>query len=74
MTDPWANRKSIWLSEFSQAWKQLTITLGFASGNSQLFPGPPESLEPERFSCCPRDQSLFVYYYKILNIASVYNL
>ena len=40
----------------------LTITLGFASGNSQLFPGPPESLEPDRSSCCPRDQSLFVYY------------
>ena len=43
-----------------RAWKQLTITLSFNSGNSQLFPGPPESLEPDRFSCCPRDQSLFV--------------
>ena len=38
----------------------------FASGNSQLFLGPPESLEPDRFSCCPRDQSLFVYYYIII--------
>ena len=27
---------------------------------TQLFPGPPESLEPDRFSCCPRDHSLFV--------------
>ena len=60
MTDASTNRKSIWLLGFSRAWKQLTITLGFASGNSQLFPGPPESLEPDRFSCCPRDQSLFV--------------
>ena len=50
--------KSIWLSGFSRAWKQLTITLGFAPGNSQLFPGPPESLEPTRFSCFPHDQSL----------------
>ena len=31
-----------------------------ALGNSQLFPGPPESLEPDSFPCCPRDQSLFV--------------
>ena len=30
------------------------------TGNSQLFPGPPESLQPDRFSCCPHDQSLFV--------------
>ena len=56
MTDPRPTEKSIWLSGFSQAWKKLTI----ASGNSQLFPGPPESLEPDRFSCCPFDQSLFV--------------
>ena len=45
---------------FSRAWKQLTIALGFTSGNNQLFPGPPESLEPDSFPCCPRDQSLFV--------------
>ena len=57
-----ATEKSIWLEGFSRAWKQLTITLGFASGNSQQIPGPPESLKPDRFSCCPRDQSLFVYY------------
>ena len=31
-------------SGFSRAWKQLTIALSFASCNSQLFPGPPESL------------------------------
>ena len=41
----------------------MTIALGFASGNSQLFPGPPESLEPDSFPCCPRDQSFFVYCY-----------
>ena len=33
-----------------------------ASGDSQQFPGPPESLKPDRFSCCPHDQSLSVYY------------
>ena len=33
------------------------------SGNSQLFPGPPESLEPDGFLCWPRDQSLFVLLY-----------
>ena len=57
-----ATGKSIWLSGFSQAYKQLTVTLGFASGNSQLFPGPRESPKPDGFSCCPLDQSLFVYY------------
>ena len=51
-----------WINQAYRAWKQLTITLGFASGNSQLFPGPPESLEPDRFSSCPLDQLLFVYY------------
>ena len=40
--------------------KQLTIAGGEAEGNCQLFPGPPESLEPDSFPCCPRDQSLFV--------------
>ena len=61
MTHPRPTKKPIWLSGFSWAWKQLTITLGFTSGNSQLFPGPPESLVPDRFSCCPRDLSLFIY-------------
>ena len=40
------------------AWKNFTFALGFVSCNSQLFPSPPVSLEPYRFSCCPRDQSL----------------
>ena len=35
-------------------------TVDYYPGNSQLFPGPPESLEPDRFACCPHDQSLFV--------------
>ena len=60
MTDPSAKRK-IHLSQGIQSGlEKLTITLGFASGNSQLFPSPPELIEPDRFSCCPRDQSLFV--------------
>ena len=61
MTDHSANRKIHLALGICWAWKQLTITLGFASGNSQLFPGPPESLKTDRFPCCPRDQSLFVY-------------
>ena len=40
--------------------KQLTIALSFALGNSQLFPDPPESLKPNKFSCCPPYQSLSV--------------
>ena len=32
------------LSGFSRSWKKLTVTLGFTSGKSQLFPGPTESL------------------------------
>ena len=39
MTDPLGSEDSVW----------LTITLSFTSGNSQLFPGPPESLKPDRF-------------------------
>ena len=62
MTDPSTNRKIHLTLGIQSGLEKLTITLGFASGNSQLFPGPPESLEPDRFSCCPRDQSLFVYY------------
>ena len=61
MTDPWANRKIHLALGIQSGLETVTITLGFASGNSQLFPGPPKSLEPDRFSCCPRDQSLFVY-------------
>ena len=60
MTDPSANRKIHLALGIQSGLEKLTITLGFASGNSQLFPGPPESLEPERSSCCPRDQSLIV--------------
>ena len=44
------------------AWKQLTIARGEAEGNSQLFPGPTESQEPDGVFCWPRDQSLFVFY------------
>ena len=65
MTDPSANRKIHLALGIQSGLKQLTIPLGFALGNSQQFPGPPESLEPDRFSCCPRDQSLFVYYYRL---------
>ena len=43
-----------------------SITLGFASGNRHLFPGPPKSIESDIFSCCPRDQSLFVYYNSLM--------
>ena len=55
--------KSFWLEGFRRAWKLLTIIRGKAEGNSQLLPGPTESREPDRFSCWPRDQSLFVLLY-----------
>ena len=66
---PRQTEKSICLSGFSRAWKKLTITIGFASGNtcSKLCPGPPETLEPDKFSCCPRDQSLLVEYNHFIN-------
>ena len=70
-----ATGKSIWLKGFRRAWKQLTIARGEAKGkqltfargeakgNSQLFPGPTESREPDGFFCWPRDQLLFVLLY-----------
>ena len=58
-----ATGKSIWLEGFRRAWKQLTIAQGEAEGNSQLFPGPTGSREPEGFFCWLRDQSLFVLLY-----------
>ena len=74
MTDHEGNRKK-GNEGFRRAWKQLTIARGEAEGNSQLFPGPTESREPDGFFCLPRDQSLFVllYHYmptvnKIINI------
>ena len=42
MTDHKGNRK-IYLARG----KQLTIVQGEAEGNSQLFPGPTESREPD---------------------------
>ena len=44
-----ATGKTIWLEGFSRAWKQFTIARGEAEGNSQLFPGPTESREPDSF-------------------------
>ena len=60
MTDHEGNRN---IERFRRAWKQLTIAWGEAEGNSQLFPGPPESREPDGYFCWPRDQSLFVLLY-----------
>ena len=57
MTDVLASRK-IYLALGIQSGLE---TVDYYPGNSQLFPGPPESLEPDRFACCPDDQSLFVY-------------
>ena len=50
MTDPWAKRK-------------IHLVLGIQSGLEtvdyypRLGSGPPKSLEPDIFFCCPRDQS-----------------
>ena len=60
MTDPLANRK-IHLALRIQSGLETVLPSASPHGNSQLFPSPPESLEPDRFSCCPRDQSLFAY-------------
>ena len=63
MTDPSANRKIHLARGIQEGLETVDVYncyLGFTSGSGQLFPGPPESLEPDRFSCCPRDQSLFV--------------
>ena len=59
MTDPLGNRK-------------IRVALGTQlhyypllhnSQHSKMFPGPPESLKPDRFFCCPCEQSLFVSYF-----------
>ena len=55
MTDPSANRKIPLALGIQSGLETVDYYPGFALGNSQLFPGPPESLEPDRFSCCPRD-------------------
>ena len=34
--------------------------------SSQLFTGPPESLEPERYCCCPIDQSFICIIYILI--------
>ena len=60
MTDPSGNRKTHLALGIRLCLEKLTIALGFASDNSQLFPGSPESLEPDIFSGCTHDQSLLV--------------
>ena len=60
MTDPSANRKIHLALRIHSGLEKFTITLDFALGNIQLFSGPPESLKPDRFSCCARDQLLLV--------------
>ena len=50
MTDPSDKRKNHLTLGIQSGLKKLTITLGFAGGSGQLFPGPPKSLEPDRFS------------------------
>ena len=61
MTDHEGNRK-IYLARGIQEGLETVdyCPRRFAERNSQLFPGLTESREPDRFSCCPRDQSLFV--------------
>ena len=64
MTDDEGNRK-ICLARGIQ--EGLETVPGEAEGNSQLFPGPTESREPDGFFCCPRDQSLFVLLYHYMH-------
>ena len=44
-------------------WKKVTI--------ARVTSGPPESLEPDRFSCCPRDQSLLYTVDAVSNTAAI---
>ena len=45
MTDHEGNSKINLAGGIQEGLEKLTITLGFALGNSQLFPGPTESRE-----------------------------
>ena len=47
MTDHEGNRENYLARGIQEGPKQLTIARGEAEGNSQLFPGPTESLMPE---------------------------
>ena len=60
MNDPSANRKNPSGSWDSVEPGKVDYYPWLRLGQRHLFPGPPESLEPDRFSCCPRDQSIFV--------------
>ena len=55
------NRKIYLARGIQEGPEKVTVDRGEAKGNSQLFPGPTESLEPDGFFCWPRDQSLFVF-------------
>ena len=61
---------------FRRAWKQLTTARGKAEGNSQLFPGPTESEDQDRFFCWLGDQPLFVslyHYMPTVNKIAIHN-
>ena len=62
MTDHEGNRK-IYLALGIQEGQETVDYCPEAEGNSQLFPGPTESREPDGIFCWPRDQSLFVLLY-----------
>ena len=65
MTDHEGNRKIYLLDGFRRAWKQLTIARGEAKGNSQRFPGPTESREPDGFFV-GLEISHYLFYYIII--------
>ena len=62
MTEPSANRKIHFALGIQSGMEKVDYYPWLRLSNTQLFPGPPESLKPHRFSCCLRDQSLFIYY------------
>ena len=61
MADHEGNRK-IYLAQGIQEGLE-TVAQGEAEGNSQLFPSPTKSKEPDGFFRWPMDQSLFVLLY-----------
>ena len=76
MTDHEATRKICLAQGIQESLEQLIIACGEAEGNSQLFPGPTESREPDGFFCWLRDQLLFVllyHYMPAVNKIAIHN-
>ena len=65
MTDHEANRKICLARGIQDSLEQLIVARGEAEGNSQLFPGPTESREQDRFFV-GQGISYYLFYYIII--------